>query len=464
MIMKRAALYIRVSTDEQAKHGFSLGEQRADLEQYAKAHGYAIYDVYADEGNTARKSINKRKELQRLLDDVRAGNIDIICIKCLDRWFRNIADYYRVQEILDAHQVDWECTQEEYNTTTTNGRLMLNLKLSIAQNESDQTSDRIKYVNQGKKRRHEEVTGKHPYGYVNVDKKLVIVEKERPIVEFIFAQILAGSSTHSIAGKVLAEFGVSMAARRVWRILRNPTYKGERYGIPGFCPAIIAPEDFDNVQEILSRNNQPSRTGIPYYFSGKVICPSCGNILVVNCGKSKKTGEYTRPIYLCGNRYTTGKPHGAGGCQFGGGVSESVIEKYLLDNLPRLLYEHSLELQAEAAQAGINAKTRIKQLNERLARLKDLYLDGLIDKDTYKADYTDIQQQLSDAFQSASKQKKAPRAMRMLMDNDSFEETYEVLDREHRREFWQALIKRITITRRPEDKGKPYKDFQIDFL
>ena len=135
-MLKRAGLYIRVSTDEQAKHGFSLAEQRADLEKYAKQHGYMVYDVYADEGNTARKAISRRRELQRLLADVKAGNVDIICFKCLDRWFRNIADYYKVQEILDQYHVDWECTQEEYNTTTTNGRLMLNLKLTIAQNES----------------------------------------------------------------------------------------------------------------------------------------------------------------------------------------------------------------------------------------------------------------------------------------------------------------------------------------
>ena len=123
--MKRAALYIRVSTDEQARHGLSLGEQRADLERYANAHHYTIVGIYADEGSTARKALSRRKELQRLLDDVRDDKIDIILFKCLDRWFRNIRDYYKVQDILDAHHVDWEGTQERYNTTTTNGRLML---------------------------------------------------------------------------------------------------------------------------------------------------------------------------------------------------------------------------------------------------------------------------------------------------------------------------------------------------
>ena len=99
--------------------------------------------IYADEGVTARKALSRRKELQRFLADVEQGLVDIIIIKCLDRWFRNIADFYKVKEKLDAHGVDWECTREQYNTTTPNGILMLNLKLSIAQNESDQTSERI---------------------------------------------------------------------------------------------------------------------------------------------------------------------------------------------------------------------------------------------------------------------------------------------------------------------------------
>ena len=200
--MKKAALYIRVSTEEQARHGYSLAEQRHDLERYAAAHHYAVVGVYADEGNTARKALTRRKELQRLLDDVRAGLIDVILLKCLDRWFRNIADYYKVQEILDAYNVEWECTQEDYNTTTTNGRLMLNLKLSIAQNESDQTSDRIKYVNEGLKRRRLELNGRFPFGYKKENQKLVVDESQRPIIEYIFAQQLAGASTHSIAAGV----------------------------------------------------------------------------------------------------------------------------------------------------------------------------------------------------------------------------------------------------------------------
>lgn len=461
--MKKAALYIRVSTDEQAKHGFSLGEQRHDLEQYAAAHHYAVVDVYADEGNTARKAISKRRELQRLLDDVRASHIDVILLKCLDRWFRNVRDYYKVQEVLDQYGVEWECTQEDYNTTTTNGRLMLNLKLSIAQNESDQTSDRIKYINEGKKRRKEECTGKHPFAYKSVNKKLVIVEEERHIVEFAFAQMLAGSSTHSIATKIWNEFHFAIDARRIWRIIRNPTYKGERYGIPDYCPAIIPPEDFDKVQEILSRNKQPSRTGLVYLFNGKIICPSCGSILVINCGKSKKTGKYTLPLYLCGKKYTTGKPTAAGGCQYGGGVSERVVEKWLVANIFPLLKDYEARLRSSQPKA-VDYRSKMKAVNTKLTRLKDLYLDELIDKDTYTADYRKLQDELAKLAIESKKQVRLPAAMDCILSADDFEKTYWAMPREQQRALWQSVIKSIRIDRRPEDKRKPYKDFKVEFM
>ena len=141
----RVALYIRVSTEEQAKHGYSLDSQKNRLQSYAKEKGYRIYKIYADEGKSARSNLTARKELLSLLEDVKLKKVDRIIFWRLDRWFRNIQDYYKVQEILEKNNVDWECTDEEYNTTTSNGRLYLNIKLSIAQNESDQTGDRIRF-------------------------------------------------------------------------------------------------------------------------------------------------------------------------------------------------------------------------------------------------------------------------------------------------------------------------------
>ena len=128
--IKNVALYIRVSTEEQVKHGYSLQAQKERLLEYCKSHNYKVVDIYADEGKSARSKLKSRTELQRLINDVEKHKFDLIVFWRLDRWFRNVADYYKVQEILEKNKVDWECSDEEYNTTTSNGRLHLNIKLS----------------------------------------------------------------------------------------------------------------------------------------------------------------------------------------------------------------------------------------------------------------------------------------------------------------------------------------------
>lgn len=461
--MKKAALYIRVSTEEQARHGYSLAEQRHDLERYAAAHHYAVVGVYADEGNTARKALTRRKELQRLLDDVRAGLIDVILLKCLDRWFRNIADYYKVQEILDAYNVEWECTQEDYNTTTTNGRLMLNLKLSIAQNESDQTSDRIKYVNEGLKRRRLELNGRFPFGYKKENQKLVIDESQRPIIEYIFAQQLAGASTHSIAAGVYERFHVALTAKRVWRILRNPTFKGERHGIEDYCPAIISKEIFDRTQELLSYNSQPKRKGYIYLFTGKIICPSCGSILVGHATTSYKHGKKRRYLtYFCGKRYITGRPLAVADCQYSSAISESVIEKFLLKNIQQLLHTYSVEYLAGQTQQR-DSRAKAKSLKDKLTRLKELYINELIDMDTYKADYAYLQKELAEAEAASIQTKRIPPLVNQILANNEFVDNYMALTKDRQRELWQSLIKRIEIGQHPRKPGTTHKDFRITF-
>ena len=125
-----AALYIRVSTEEQAMHGLSVAAQTAALDTWAKQNQVKVVDHYVDAGISARKKASTRPELQRLLRDIEAGNIDLVVFTKLDRWFRNIGEYYRVQDILDKHKVNWKTIQEDYDTSTASGRLKINIMLS----------------------------------------------------------------------------------------------------------------------------------------------------------------------------------------------------------------------------------------------------------------------------------------------------------------------------------------------
>ena len=182
----RVALYMRVSTEEQALHGLSLEAQDAALTEYAKKNGMVIVDRYVDEGITARKKINHRKALMRLLEDVKAGKIDLIIFTKIDRWMRNIYDYHKVQEVLEKHNVNWKTIFESYDTSTATGRLHINIMLSVNQDECDRTSERIKAVFEHKKSKKEATTGTMPLGYKVVDKKIVKDAELEPLVNDVF--------------------------------------------------------------------------------------------------------------------------------------------------------------------------------------------------------------------------------------------------------------------------------------
>jgi len=188
--MIRAGLYIRVSTEEQALHGYSLEAQREALTRYAREHDYYIADYYTDEGASARKPFTKRREFMRMLNDVQADKLNLILILKLDRWFRSVRDYYKVQEILETHHVDWKTVLENYDTSTAAGRLHINIMLSVAQDEADRDSERIRFVFQDKLRRNE-VIGKIPRGYKVENKKMVPGdEKTVEMVRDIFRAFL----------------------------------------------------------------------------------------------------------------------------------------------------------------------------------------------------------------------------------------------------------------------------------
>ena len=160
----RAALYIRVSGEEQKIKGLSLEAQQERLEKYARDRGWIISGIYIDAAKTARKNIHKRVEFQRMIDSVKRNEIDVLLFCRLDRWFRSVADYYKIMEILEAHNCEWATSDEEYNTSTANGRLYINVKLSIAQNEADIDAERIDVVFDSKIQHGTVISGSCPFG------------------------------------------------------------------------------------------------------------------------------------------------------------------------------------------------------------------------------------------------------------------------------------------------------------
>ena len=431
---KRAALYIRVSTDEQARHGYSLAEQEYDLRRYAEQQGYNVVGLYADEGATARKALSRRKGLQRLLEDVQAETIDIIIFKCLDRWFRNVHDYYAVQDILDQHGVLWECSQEAiFNTTTTNGRLMLNLKLSLAQHESDQTGDRVRYIHEGLLREGRVITGHMPLGYViGADKRIHVDEATAPIVQEMFQYFVEHRTILSTFRMMRQKYGYAKTEGSIGRALKNRAYLGEYYGIKGFCPALIDEGLFAQAQKLFTGRTRNPSSKMTYLFWGLLRCPECGRLLTP---RNRKLNNKVYTYYTCRD-HTHGR-----GCPHKTYWREDRIEAALLTSLEIELRRYLADVNKVTHDADAQAVT-IEELRTKQARLKELYVEGLIQREDFDMRYSEVNAQIVALRPQAT----VNLAYLETVAADDLIERYERLSKQMRKMFWSRILDQVRLT------------------
>ena len=185
----KVACYVRVSSEEQKIHGYSLDAQREKLTAYAHDHNYEIIDWYCDEGVSGRKLIKNRPELQRMIIDGEQGKFQKIIFIKLDRFFRSVAEYHECMKRLN--NMEWTATEEQYDMSTAQGRMLVNMKLTIAELEADQTGERIKLVNEYKVKQGQAIYGERalPFGYTTqkIDgiKRVVKSDKKEIVIDMI---------------------------------------------------------------------------------------------------------------------------------------------------------------------------------------------------------------------------------------------------------------------------------------
>lgn len=439
--MKKVALYVRVSTEEQAVHGDSLEAQRAALTAYAEKHNYLVTDIYIDEGYSARKTYKKRHEFLRLLRDVECGKFELILFTKLDRWFRNVKDYYAIQTILETHNIAWKTTDEDYDTATANGRLHLNIKLSIAQDEADRTSERIKFVFANKAQRGEVISGSVPIGYKIENKRTVIDPEKAPIVLDVFEHFAQTQSKHATMLYVQQKYNAKIIYNTITRMLQNPLYKGMRYDNPDFCEPLVSCDLWEKVQNILSKNIKRPHTHRVYLFSGLMRCPLCGGKMCgTYCQSKYKDKVYNVQYYRCIKRAVSNT------CSYGKRINENAVEEYLLNHIQIDIKSYLIDYKNK--QSSKTPKINKAKIQRRMERLKELYLEDLIDKVTYKRDYAECQHQLHEAEMS-EKNKPLPLEIFNEFLREDFRECYLSMKLEERQMLWRSIIKEIKIT---EDK------------
>lgn len=217
--MKRTAIYLRVSSDRQVQEGDSIAAQRQALTKYIDDRpDLVLAGEYIDDGISGTK-YSQRDELQRMLADVEEGKIDLLIFTKLDRFFRSVRHYTAAQAILDKHGVGWTAIWEPiYDTTTPQGRLIVNQMMSIAQFEAENTGQRIKQVQAYKVTQGEVISGNAPYGYRIENKHLVPSED----AESVLLAFQTFERTGSINGSLMELAGVSGLPRINFDIEKAP--------------------------------------------------------------------------------------------------------------------------------------------------------------------------------------------------------------------------------------------------
>ena len=444
--MKRVALYMRVSSTKQVKEGDSIPAQRDALTKYAKDKGYSIAGEYLDDGVSGTRA--DRDELSRLLEDVKAGKIDIILCTKLDRLYRNIKHYLNMMEILDRHNVGWLAIWEPvYDTTTPQGRLIVNQMMSIAQFEAENTGQRIRQVQQYKLSQKEVISGTTTAGY-RIENKHLVPDENAPYVRQAFEMYSACGNLNAVMREYGLKYGMPGTKPAFRRMLMSPLYKGEHYtGVKDFCPAIIPTDLWDDVQRKLKMNIKQNQKET-YIFTGLIRCAECGRVMGGNTRRRQRGNCYTiTHDYRCTGYYARMPKQ----CNNQKVATEKVIEKHLIAHIKPMIQNRILQYEiADKENRRDHTPEMITATNRKLDRLKTLYIDGLIDLDSYKADRAAFMAQLEDLREKAAQSHtEDAEALRRLLKPDVWE-LYRDFTPEEKRRFWRGILGKITFSRERE--------------
>ena len=397
---KVAGIYIRVSTEDQAREGFSLGEQEEKLKALCTYKGYEIYKVYCDAGISA-KDMEHRPKFQEMIKDMQQGKINYIVAYKLDRVTRSVRDLEELITLLEQNNCYLVCDRDDVNTSTANGRFFVRMLTVLSQLEIEIVSERTKFgLNGAIKCGH--LPGIVPLGYKkDGNKKTIVDESKKDIIIRIFDLYMKGYSFQKISNI----FNKENILNKKWKdskieaIINNRIYMGDYVQYNkihkkiGKDPVIytdvvepIIPRYIWEECQLQKEKNQRTYTrDRVYMFFQKIKCPKCGKIM-----KCKGSGSRDR-------RYTY---YNCEECKFN--IRDEYVEKYFVDialdlmNYDEKYNKYYLPLFAEKNNTLINEKidNEISSLNKQKERIKNAYILGIVEVKDFEEDLKMINQKL----------------------------------------------------------------------
>ena len=387
-------LYLRVSTEDQAREGFSLPEQKERLETFCKFKGYEIVDYYEDAGISA-KTGNYRPEFERLKEDIKSKRINTIIALKLDRITRSIFDWEKLMTFLDENDAYIDCANDEVNTTNANGKMVSRLLMSVSQNEIERTSERTKVGLAGAiKQGH--LPSQAPLGYKHENKKLVIDYSTKDVVVRIFEMYYNGNSYQTISNILNEEQALGKTNWRdstITAILENEVYKGDfvhgkRTKHPTYYENVVEPlvskEMWEDCQAQKKKNSRAYQRTLTYLFLQKIRCPRCNNLMGGKATKKKNGNVYY--YYYCND------------CKLN--LKENVIEEYFENFINEIVEYDSVVNQfflPMIKQKFDEPKELLeKELDKQNAKLvRKAYISGSFDLDEYNAEKKIVDEAIS---------------------------------------------------------------------
>lgn len=388
---KIAGIYKRVSTLDQKREGFSLGEQEEKLKEFCKFKGYEIYKVYADEGISAKN--DKRPAYQEMMRDVKDKKINVIVAFKLDRLTRSVYDIEKLMKFVNDNDCDIDCMADESNTTTSNGRMVMRIMTSVSQNEIEKCSERTKFGMVGAiKAGH--IPNKCPLGFKRNNKKLVPDPLTKDIVIRVFDLYLEGKSYQTIANIYNEE---KVLGKTNWRdstinhIITNELYKGDylhgkRTKKPTYYENVVEPivskQKWEDCQYQKQRNARHYERTATYLFTNKLKCSKCGKFLG-GCATTKKNG--TKYYYYKCEKCKT---------YFSEADIEERLKGFLIelnkqDELINNYYTPFIKSKLDSKQ--IDYEKDIKELDKQLDRIKTAYIKGILKIEDFENEINPIE-------------------------------------------------------------------------
>ena len=456
----RVAFYIRVSTSEQVSKENSLPAQKLALQEWCEQNNAVCAGVYADEGKTAAKEIRKRKEIHRMLADIREGKIDLVIFTRFDRFTRNPEEYFKVMETMNAAGVQWKAImQKELDLNTDMGQTLILFYLGMGRQEIANISERIKATAQVRIQKGAPITGahnmpiSHTIGQDEHGNKIVIPDPEyKHVIEAYIDHYETHHSKRAAMAYCNDLFGLEISYKSYERAINNTLMYGHYKGVDNYCEPYVTKERFESWAKINKKNVRVGNERKLYIFTQLCVCKECGRRMSGTYAINRNGITYY--YYRCNNH----KVNKA--CSMNWVISEKAIEKHLLKRIKPEIERYISEYEIKAAQPVKRPKVDVVQkLEKELDRLNYQFRKERISTEEYDKEYEELVKKISEA-REREKQIENPEVkdlqpLRELLELDLMS-LYKTFDRDEKRVFWRGVIDKIIISKD--------KTFDIVFL